>query len=207
VTAKNGTSFRISAGHAEPLHDLESAKALQLGGNSRLVGNERYWALPSEGYVRDSDVVVLRKRQEFPSAIGKNTHFADLDLAQGALVLYEGKEPFYATLALRLPRSKPATTIAYVKSKQVTLLGAPSPEENTVARLDVAWAIELTCGLRLQAANSPLELAKPAPEGVIELHPEDAHRLFQWLEPAVPDTWHGVTVRDPEREGSPILLH
>jgi lipoprotein-anchoring transpeptidase ErfK/SrfK len=187
-------------------HVISPSEVVKLTGASRLVDGERLWTRAHGGTLRDRDAIVVRARQEYPSFVDKHTHYADLDLTRGVLVLYEGKTPSYVTLAMRLPRKKPTGT-AYVRNKQVTTPSSARVDGATAERRDLAWHLELDNGLVVQAAAGLNGYRESSQSGAVELHPDDAKRLFQWLLPELPSNWHGVVVSDPEREGSPILLH
>ncbi|MGC4063716.1 MAG: hypothetical protein QM784_03560 [Polyangiaceae bacterium] len=206
VTEKDASSYRLNHGKAEATTKL-AKRTLSLTGSSRVIEKDRYWAWSTEDYVRESDVVVLRKRQDFPSSITKSTHVVDLDLARGTLVLYEGTTPLYATIALRGPRREPKAEVAHVAAKYVTLPPDSQNRKVSSERLDLAWVVDLDNGLRFAAASKPNPNGDFNAEGVIELHPEDARQVFQWLLPEVPERWHGVVTNRSERQASSILLH
>jgi hypothetical protein len=206
VTATDASSYRLNHGKPEATTKL-TKRTLPLGGSSRVIGQERYWAWSAEEYLRESDVVVLRKRQDFPNSVAKDTHLVDMDLSSGALVLYEGTTPLYASVALRLPRREPKAEVARVVAKYVTSPAEPQPRRDATERLDVAWVVELDNGLRFAAASKPAAGTESVSTGVIELHPEDARQVFQWLLPEVPERWHGVVTNRSQRQASAILLH
>jgi hypothetical protein len=198
--------------HSDPT--ASATEVVPLTGTSRVVDGERRWAKTKGGDVRESEVIVVRKRQEFPSFIDHHTHFADFDLTHGSIVLYDGKTPTFASVALKLPTRKPTSGVSHVRSKRITATAEPPPNANGSGReqRDRAWVIELDNGLVLQAATAPGALdaanageADDAP--VVAFHPDDAKRVFQWLSPELPEYWHGVVVDEPSKNGATILLH
>lgn len=203
----DGTHYQLPLAflrHVAPSATVASVVALS--GLGRVVDGERRWAKTAGGDVRESEAIVVRKRQEFPSFVGQNTRFAELDLSSGSLVLYEGKTPTFASIALRLPARKPVTGVSYVRSKQITA--------RSVGRevRDRAWVLELDNGLVLQAATAPVthdavNAGEAADAGdAVEFHPDDAKRLFHWLSPELPEHWHGVVADEPKKNGATILL-
>jgi hypothetical protein len=182
-----------------------SVEVMELTGTSRIIDGERHWMKTDGGTIRERDAALLRLRQQFPSFVSKTTHFADIDLSGGSVILYEGKQPTFATVALSLPEKKPDPGITYVRSKQVTLPQEQSDDAvNATSLRDLAWVIEAGDGLLIHAATHPRKFRHPTS---LELHPEDAKRLFQWLSPEVPENWHSITTAEPKQEGAAILLH
>jgi hypothetical protein len=206
ITGKEASSYRLSRGKPEATARI-AKRMLPLTGASRVIEQERYWAWSNEEYVRETDVVVIRKRQEFPSSVTKTTHVVDFDFSRGAMVLYEGQTPFYASVVLRLPRREAKPELSHVTAKYVTLPAGPPNRRGDATRLDTAWVVELDNGLRIAAASNPNLGNEAAPVGTIELHPEDARQVFQWLRPEVPEHWHGVITNRAERQASAILVH
>ena len=198
----------LTGGHMESKAKILRGQALNLNGSFRSLDGERYWALAGDGYIEERGVKVFRKRQDFPRFAEGMTRWIDLDLREGTLLLYEGRTPTFATTVLRLPTRLPEGATAVVRSKQITV---PSSVQKTLdqpsERLDFAWVIELSDGTTIRAGQGSATSGDGNANSAIELYPDDAHRLFQWVKPEVPATWHGVITSEPEREGSPILLH
>jgi hypothetical protein len=41
----------------------------------------------------------------------------------------------------------------------------------------------------------------------VNLSPIDAHRVFKWTEPAVPEGWHAVISGEEHGEGTVVIVH
>lgn len=182
------------------------AKSVNLSGRYKTTNGERCWSLTTDGCLREAEAVILRPRQELPTFATGTTHWAELDLTRNALLLYEGKTPFYATLLVRSPTTAAKSATTYLRSKQITAPSTASASEGSGERLDLAWVLELDNGLTLRATTSANAYGQRHSENAVELHPDDAHRLFDWLAPAVPDGWHGITLTAKEREKSAIVV-
>jgi hypothetical protein len=195
----------IAFAHRTASDSTNAIEVIELTGTSRLVDGERQWTKTEGGTLREKEATIIRLRQEFPSFVTKTTHFADIDFSVGSVILYEGKLPTYATIALSLPEKQPNTGISYVRSKQVTLPQEKIDDSLKATTLrDLAWVIEVDNGLLIHAATHPRKFHHTSS---LELHPEDAKRLFQWLAPEVPENWHSITTTEPKQEGAAILLH
>ena len=61
---------------------------------------------------------------------------------------------------------------------------------------DVPWALELSSGQLMHAAYWHDRVGVEHGPGSIQLSPKDAHRIFLWATPELPEGWHGVTHSD-----------
>jgi hypothetical protein len=171
---------------------------------SRTFEDERYWLTTEDTYVAERDVAVIKRRQEFPSFVNTSTHWVDVDLSQGLVVLYAGERPEYVARALSVPKDSIRRGPAWLKTKQLTELGTES-ESSAKKRgdYDAPWVIEFDSGLTIRGAvgTGSSEATRD-----LTLHPEDAARLFRFLLPEVPEGWHGVIVDEPSARQSPIMV-
>jgi hypothetical protein len=186
---------------------LDPSRSIALTVKSRTFEGERYLLRTNDTYVAEHDVAVVRQRQEFPRFVTPTTHWIDVDLSQGVIVMYQGEQPSYVTRTRVRPSDSLERGTAWVRAKQITDLSSTAvPNEKARGDYDSPWVIELDSGPTLRAAigTKATELGA-APRG-LELYAADAARLFRFVEPSVPEGWHAVISSDPRREGSPILL-
>ncbi len=54
----------------------------------------------------------------------------------------------------------------------------------------------------LHAAYWHDRFGEPKSGGCVNLSPRDARRLFEWTDPVVPETWHGVRSGDARGAGT-----
>jgi hypothetical protein len=108
-------------------------------------------------------------------------------------------------------RGKPGESVqrgtSWVKTKQITDLSSTKPATDKAScDLDPPWVITLDSGITLRATLEAAPDVSKIQAQSIELHPEDASRLFRFLLPEVPDGWHAVTATDPRRESSAVVV-
>ncbi len=203
-------AFVVKRGvHTWKLDDEEGTKAgtleyhamLPLTGRFRTLNPLKYWALDQDRWVRHRDVTVVQKRNNFPDFATGDRKWIDVSVVTGTAVLYEGHRPLFVTLVSvgrdRLGDPKQAAVTALgdfeVVAKHVTARKLdPKKVEDNFHVYDVPWAIELSSGQYLHAAYWHDRFGIETGPGTVEFSPADGQRVWQWIEPAVPDGWHGV---------------
>jgi lipoprotein-anchoring transpeptidase ErfK/SrfK len=72
---------------------------------------------------------------------------------------------------------------------------------------DVPYIQYFASGYALHAAYWHDVFGTPRSHGCINLSPVDAHRVFLWTEPAVPEGWHAMNTGPELGEGTVIVIH
>ena len=116
--------------------------------------------------------------------------------------LYEGKKPVFVTLVSvgrdRLGDPKTSASTAQgsfdVTGKHVTASKFnPKGIEEYFEVYDAPWASELSSGQMLVGAPWHDRFGIENGQGQIQMSATDAARVWNWVEPTVPDGWHGVS--------------
>jgi lipoprotein-anchoring transpeptidase ErfK/SrfK len=79
--------------------------------------------------------------------------------------------------------------------------------EGTYQLRDVPYIQYFAAGYALHAAYWHDVFGKQKSHGCINLSPIDAHRVFMWTEPAIPDGWHAINTGDEFGEGTVVIVH
>lgn len=79
--------------------------------------------------------------------------------------------------------------------------------EGTFALHDVPYIQYFASGYALHAAYWHDVFGTPRSHGCVNLSPIDAHRVFFWTEPPVPEGWHAVNVSDDTGLGTTVVIH
>lgn len=79
--------------------------------------------------------------------------------------------------------------------------------EGTYQLRDVPYIQYFAAGYALHAAYWHDVFGKQKSHGCVNLSPIDAHRVFMWTEPAVPDGWHALNSGDELGEGTVVIVH
>lgn len=180
---------------------LDYHARLMLDGKVRTVQGERFWATKNGDWVRNRDVTVIQTRSEFPGFVQDDTHWIDISVLAGSVVLYEGKQPVYASLVsvgqdrLGDPSGNEATMRGEfpVVFKHITAVAAdPARFANKVEMHDVPWVLELSSGQWIHGSYWHDRFGIEHGPGNIQLSPADAAHVWRWAGPALPAGWHGV---------------
>ena len=198
----------------EKRETLDYHQLVRLTGRFRTVGQARFWATVGGNWVRNVDVTVVVKRHALPEFVKPELKWVDISVVTGTMVLYEGKRPVFVTLVSvghdRLGEIEGAAVTARGEfravAKHVTALSAdPKALAEGVHVYDVPWAVELSSGQMLHAVYWHDRFGIEHGPGHIQLSPADALRVWHWIEPGLPENWHGVTTPKSDLEHASIV--
>lgn len=79
--------------------------------------------------------------------------------------------------------------------------------EGTFQLRDVPYIQYFESGYALHAAYWHDVFGTPRSHGCINLSPVDAHRVFLWTDPPVPEGWHAVNAGEDFGEGTTVIIH
>jgi hypothetical protein len=209
VVNDRAKSWRLNGDEATPIRTLDSSSVVSLGPKTRTLGDARYYSLEDGSWVQQSDIVAVRRRNDWPSFAVGNRHWVDLDLDQGAVILYKGEKAVFAALALSVPKNKSATmlgqtsvAVKYVTDKTLD----PKSLDSSHEVYDVPWVVELANGLRIHAAFRQDRRGAVLSAPRVELTPEDAQRVWAWVDPELPTGWHAVTASGDLSRRTDVLV-
>lgn len=183
--------------------EIEHHVKLNLTGRYRTYYDQRYWATPDENrWVRDRDVTVVHKRIKLPEFAQDGQRWIDVSVLLSTVVLYEGRNPIFATLAspgrdrlaiegLDTPQAVTQLGTFEVVSKHITHVhAAPERPSERYPIFDLPWVLELSSGQLIHGAYWHNRFGAEHGPGDVMLSPSDAQRVFQWATPALPKGWH-----------------
>ncbi|MBL8611401.1 MAG: L,D-transpeptidase [Myxococcales bacterium] len=200
---------------------------VRLTGKVRRGGEVLYREAQDGTWVRAADVAVAQSPEEWPQAANAGEKWVEVSIENQTLVLWEGKKPVYATLVstgqdgMDDPKTSKATPRGTfrIQSKHVTATmdsnekQARAAEEGKTVRRgqglfelrDVPWIAYFEGGYALHGAYWHDVFGVARSHGCVNLAPVDARRVFGWVEPQVPEGWHGV-VSEPNA-GTTVVIH
>jgi len=206
---------------------LAHRAVVRLTGKLKRAGEVLYREAVDGSWVRAADVGVAMSPEEWPQAAGAGEKWVDVSIENQTLVLWEGKKPVYATLissgqdGMDDPKTSKATPRGTfrIQSKHVSATmdsneksARTSDEGKTVRRgqglfelRDVPWIAYFEAGYALHGAYWHDVFGLARSHGCVNLAPVDARRVFGWVDPQVPEGWHGV-VADPNA-GTTVNIH
>lgn len=195
------TTWEVAGGDAIPneADELERRQAVVLTGRFRTVDGRRYEELMSGSWARTSDLVVVVKRTRFPDYVSDGVKWLDVSIATQTLTAYEGKKAVYATLISSgnsvigaeedgaTPRGEVRVTRKMLTRPEGTVAAFHGPRA-----ADAPWAIELDGGYGLVGTAESNRAGQNYGFRDIRLGPIDARRIFDWIEPPLPEGWSEV---------------
>lgn len=79
--------------------------------------------------------------------------------------------------------------------------------EGTYQLRDVPYIQYFAAGQALHTAYWHDVFGKQRSHGCVNLAPVDAHRVFMWTEPAMPDGWHGLNTGEETGAATTVIVH
>jgi hypothetical protein len=184
---------------------LDYHAKIPLGTKSRTVDGTKYFDAGSSLWLRHQDVTTVFARSQFPDFVKDGVRWIDVSVITGALVLYEGKRPVFATLAsvgrdrlgdpsvIDHPQAVTKTGTFEVVAKHVTFLAAePERAGERFPVYDLPWVLELSSGQLLYGSYVHDRFGIEYGPGDVTVSPSDARRVFDFATPSLPSGWHGV---------------
>lgn len=185
-----------------------------------LDGKKPYLALRgAEGlYVAESDVTVTRVRKALPRGIREGQKWLEVKILPGTLTAYVGSKPVRATLfspgkgGAPVPGYDPyvysmtRTGVFPIEWKDRVAIMSPDKGPPTVLWFtDVPNIQYLRAPLAMHATYWHEDFGNPKSAECVNVAPEDAHWLFQWTLPALPEGWGGARPGDGNGPGTPVV--
>lgn len=161
------------------------------GGAERSDGKTFYETREEGIYIEKSSARLIEQRKApWEAKSGKWIH---VRVNRGTLVLYDGAEPVFATLMS--PGKEDATPYGryWVESKHhVSTMTTESGEPKRSWIADVPWTIYFKRPYAIHAAYWHGDFGERKSGGCVNLSPLDAKRVFEWVDPPLPEGWGSV---------------
>lgn len=164
-------------------------------------------------WVAESSMRRIEPRDSFPSFATGDRKWIDISIKQQSLVAYSGRTPVYATLissgraGLGDPdktESTPRGTFMVYQKEVASTMDGDEDKGDSYNLRDVPFVQYFHKGYALHGAYWHDDFGKVRSHGCVNLAPKDAAWLFEWTDPSVPATWHGVLNKD---RGTVVHIH
>lgn len=164
-------------------------------------------------WVRGVDVGVTKPGPK-PADVGATERWIDVNVKTQSLVAFEGETPVFATLVSSGRHDEDAEKDHHtpkgdfrIREKHI----AATMEEDTATDgpysiEDVPWIMYFHGGYALHGAFWHARFGHERSHGCVNLAPTDAHELFGWVGPKLPEGWHGVRTTDAN-PGTRVIVH
>ena len=193
---------------------LEKRSVVELTDETYLANGATYRETTRGTWVALSDVQLATPGAP-PADLAPGEKWIDVDLTHQTLVAFEGTRPVYATLLSSGKRDEkdktkdhPTPTGTFrIQSKHVSsTMDGDVAADAPYSIEDVPWIMYFEGSYALHGAFWHGNFGHMMSHGCVNLSPADAHSLFGWTEPRLPEGWHGVFARTPA-DGTRVVIH
>lgn len=196
------TGYALSPGKFSRTDDeLEPGQVIPLSGTFRTVNRVRFFKTIEGSWVRHRDIIMAPRRNKFPEFAQPGQKWLDISLANQTLVAYEGKKALFATLISsgqqRLgdpAKGEPATKqgVFKVRRKAVSMALDPRETQQAFSIAHAPWVLEFEEGFAITGSYWQSQFGEAQNFHNITLAPVDAHWLWHWAGPELPQGWHSI---------------
>ena len=195
--------------------EFEPREPIALSGRFRTVNRERYYYARDDFWVRHRDLIMIAKRHKFPDWATPEQKWLDVSLANQTLVAWEGHKPVYATLIssgtdrLGDPQTGPSTVqgVFRLRSKHVSRNVDDREVGQAYSVSEAPWAMEFHEGFSLIGCYWHSRFGEARSYHDVALAPVDAHFLWHWSAPHVPEHWHSVAIAEGTADNTIVYVH
>jgi hypothetical protein len=201
VTNRHASFFSLRRSRfagAGPVDRLSTYRVFETKEYKRI----KYYRIERDRWLKSSQAHLF-SLAEPPSDIKDKEKWIRIDLTHQTLVAYEGAMPVYATLvSTGIADSEETVTPTgrfRVSFKHLTddMTGSVGDDEDGVYSVeDVPWVQYIHLNVALHGSFWHSSYGTPKSHGCINLSPADARWVFNWTDPPLPETWHGVASTD-----------
>ncbi|MEZ4440759.1 MAG: L,D-transpeptidase [Polyangiaceae bacterium] len=171
-----------------------------------------YWQMRSGDWIRYQDVTMIRPREARLEGVGPEEKWVEVRVTWGYLIAYEGDKPVYVTamspgvdgIANRAHATARGRHNVDWKMFSGDMSGRDKGKDWFVD--EVPWVQYYKGNYAFHGAWWHNDFGRPKSHGCVNLSPPDAHFLFQWMDPAIPEGWYAVSVYYPHVVGTKILI-
>ena len=195
--------------------EFEPQEIIPLTGRFRTVNKQRFYATRDDTWVRHKDLIMVPKRHRFPDWATEEQKWIDVSLANQTMVLWQGHQPVYATLIssgsdrLGDPQTGPSTVqgVYRVRNKHISRNIDDREVGQAYSVSEAPWVMEFHQGFSITGCYWHRRFGEARSYHDIAVAPVDAHFMWHWADPQVPDGWHSVTIPEDAAENTIIYVH
>ncbi|HEY2513933.1 MAG TPA: L,D-transpeptidase, partial [Polyangiaceae bacterium] len=187
---------------------------VQLTGKKMTVDNRRYYETEEGWWLRDIDGTTTDPLPA-PKDLAPGEKWIDVNLTKQTLVAFEGDKPVFATIIStgRHDDKDPAKDHRTragdfrIREKHVSAtMDNDTATDGPYSIEDVPWIMYFDGSTALHGAFWHSKFGHERSHGCVNMTPHDAHELFGWVGPKLPDGWHGVHATEAN-PGTRVLVH
>jgi hypothetical protein len=186
---------------------------VQLTGTKQVVEDKTYWETAEGWWMRAMDGTVTSPGPP-PKNLAPGEKWIDVNLGLQSLVAFEGERPVFATIIssgrhdddpAKDHHTRPGDFRVREKHISATM-DNDTATDGPYSIEDVPWIMYFDGSTALHGAFWHSRFGHERSHGCVNMTPHDAHELFAWVGPQLPDGWHGVRATDAN-PGTRVIVH
>jgi L,D-transpeptidase catalytic domain len=186
---------------------------VQLTGKKQVVDDRSYWETAEGWWMRAMDGTVTNPGTP-PRNLAPGERWIDVNLGLESLVAFEGDRPVFATIIssgrhdddpAKDHHTRPGEFRVREKHIAATM-DNDTATDGPYSIEDVPWIMYFDGSTALHGAFWHSRFGHERSHGCVNMTPHDAHELFGWVGPKLPDGWHGVRATDTN-PGTRVIVH
>ena len=200
--------WRRTDGRLEQTHERWALRsAVALTGTELEQDGARFLETREGNFVRASNVSVARARKPPRALREKDEKWVHAELRAGLLTLYRGARPVFSTLASPGVKNATPSGLERVESKHhVSTLTTENGEPRKFWIADVPWVVYFKRPFAIHTAFWHEDFGEPRSYGCLNVSAADGKRIFEFVDPPLPDGWGSVQGDTRMGRGSLILV-
>ncbi len=168
-----------------------------------------------EGFWVRSNELTKTRPGEPPKDLAPGEKWIDVNVKTQTLVAYEGDRAVYATAVSTGKEDKqdkekdhhtPTGTWRIREKHVAATMDGDVASDGPYSIEDVPWIMYFNGSYALHGAFWHNNFGRMQSHGCVNLAPKDAHEIFGWTEPRMPEGWHGVWATS-EKPGTRVVVH
>jgi hypothetical protein len=215
ITNPHQWKYTIDDGGKVHRHDhVDRFTIVQLTGKKQIVDNKKYWETDDGWWMRDMDGTYADPLPP-PKDLAPGEKWIDVNLTKQSLVAFEGDKPVFATIIStgRHDDDNPAKDHRTragefrIREKHIAAtMDNDTATDGPYSIEDVPWIMYFDGSTALHGAFWHSRFGHERSHGCVNMTPHDAHELFGWVGPTLPDGWHGVHATEAN-PGTRVIVH
>jgi hypothetical protein len=187
---------------------------VELTGQKQIVEDNTYWETSEGWWMREMDGTVTNPGP-IPKDLASGEKWIDVNLGKQSLVAFEGNKPVFATIIssgrhddddpAKDHRTRPGEFRIREKHVSATM-DNDTATDGPYSIEDVPWIMYFDGSTALHGAFWHSRFGHERSHGCVNMTPHDAHELFGWVGPKLPEGWHGARATDAN-PGTRVIVH
>ena len=186
---------------------------VQLTGKKQVADDKTYWETAEGWWMRAMDGTVTNPGPP-PKNLAPGERWIDVNLGLESLVAFEGDKPVFATIVSTGRHNDDPAQDHHtrpgdfrVREKHISAtMDNDTATDGPYSIEDVPWIMYFDGSTALHGAFWHSRFGHERSHGCVNMTPHDAHELFGWVGPKLPDGWHGVRATDGN-PGTRVIVH